>query len=225
MKRRRYVLITSGPTREPIDRVRFLSNYSTGYMGVQLATEALSRGCRVTVISGPSCEQFPTAAQVIPVEQTVQMERVLRRHSTDADAVIMAAAVSDYRPVRVGASKLPRAHRRTLRLQATPDLIARLPRRRGQVVVGFALETSQVISRATRKLHAKRLDVLLAQQADSVGSPFGRQRVRAWLLQRGKAPQALGRISKRAVARLLLDKVEALWYGQRRLNRPRQDKT
>ena len=221
MRRRRHVLITSGPTREPIDRVRFISNYSTGYMGAQLATEALSRGYRVTVISGPSMERLPTAASVIPVEETAQMEHALRRHAAAADAVIMAAAVADYRPARVTASKFPRTNRLTLTLQATPDLIAGLPRRRGQIVAGFALETDRVVAKAARKLHAKRLDLLLAQQANSAGSPFGRQRIRAWLLQRGSGPQSLGVISKRAAARLLLDKVEALWYGQRRLKRQR----
>jgi phosphopantothenoylcysteine synthetase/decarboxylase len=101
----------------------------------------------------------------------------------------------------------------TLRLEATPDIVRRLPRRPGQAVAGFALETDAVLARAARKLREKRLDLLIAQHAGG-RSPFGRRRVRAWLLERGGRVTDLGWAAKPAVARALLDKVEALWYGQ-----------
>jgi len=208
------ILIASGPTREPIDPVRFLSNYSTGYMGAQLAAEALRRGHRVTVISGPSAEPPPAHARVIRVEQAQEMARALRDRARSADAVIMAAAVADYRPIRPSAAKLERAGRLTLRLRATPEIIGRLPRRRGQVVAGFALETSRVLARARRKLREKRLDLVVAQRANGTGAPFGRGTVSAWLLERNGAVARLGTKPKLAVARALLDKVEALWYGR-----------
>lgn len=208
------MLISSGPTREPIDAVRFISNQSTGYMGAQLAGEALRRGHRVTVISGPSTEPLPAEAQVIPVETARDMERALHREAGRADAIVMAAAVSDFRPLRASTHKRPRRHRLTLRLAATPDLIARLPRQPHQLIVGFALEAHRVVERAFRKMRAKRLDLMLAQRVNGNGSPFGRKPVRAWLLDRRGRAIALGRRSKTVLARVLLDKIEALWYGQ-----------
>ena len=220
MSRRRAlrILISAGATRERIDPVRFLSNYSTGYMGARLAAEALRRGHRVRVISGPSVEPLPPGVPTVPVADARQMERALRRFAGCADAVIMAAAVADFRPARAARAKLPRRAGLALRLEATPDIIARLPRRPGQLVVGFALETHRVVPRATAKLRAKRLDLVLAQRARSADAPFGRRLVDAWLVGRDRTTK-LGRISKARVARVLLDKVEALWYGQPRLHR------
>jgi phosphopantothenoylcysteine decarboxylase/phosphopantothenate--cysteine ligase len=183
MKSRLRVLISAGPTREPIDPVRFLSNESTGYMGARLAAEALARGHRVTVVHGPIAEPLPHGIRREAVVTSADLEQALRRHAPEADVVIMAAAVADFRPARVAAAKLPRRGRLTLRLRATPDLIGRLPRRPGQLVVGFALETGRALSRARRKLAEKRLDLLVAQQANGT-SPFGRRRVKAWLLAR-----------------------------------------
>jgi phosphopantothenoylcysteine decarboxylase/phosphopantothenate--cysteine ligase len=232
------LLISSGPTREPLDAVRFLSNASTGYLGARLAEEALRRGHRVTVISGPSAEPLPAGARVIAVQEARAMERAMRRHAASADAIIMAAAVSDFRPARVSPGKLRRRGGLVVRLSATPDIVARLPRRAGQVVAGCAVEIKQVVPRARRKLLAKRLDLLLAQRVEPGGAPFGRRSVRAWLLARSPAPPApgtrraapkqrarrpagvsvlpLGRVSKPRAARALLDKLEALWYGQQR---------
>ena len=220
MSRRRAlrVLISAGATREPIDPVRFLSNYSTGYMGARLAAEALRRGHRVRVVSGPSVEPLPPGVPTVPVVDARQMEQALRRLAGRADVVIMAAAVADFRPARAAQVKLPRRAGLTLTLEAIPDIIARLPRRPGQVMVGFALEPNRVVPRAAAKLRAKRLDLVLAQRARSPGAPFGRRPVDAWLVGRDRATK-LGRISKARVARVLLDKVEALWYGQPRLQR------
>ena len=217
MKRALRVLISAGPTREPIDPVRFISNYSTGYMGTQLAAASLRRGHRVTVVSGPGSEALPRAARVVPVEQAGEMAAALRSESRRADIVIMAAAVSDFQPVRRAESKQPRRARWTLRLRATPDIVGQLPRRPGQVVAGFALETGSeqaAVQRASRKLRAKRLDVILAQQALPGRTPFGRRSIRAWLLERNGSVTALGWQSKTVVAGALLDKIEALWYGQ-----------
>ena len=214
--RRLRVLISAGATREPIDPVRFLSNYSTGYMGSRLAAEALRRGHRVTVVSGPTLEPMPEGARMIQVEGARQMEAKMRRHAAQADAVLMAAAVSDFRPAGARRAKLPRRERFTLRLEATPDVIARVPCRTHQVRVGFALESGAVVPRASKKLRAKRLDLLLAQRLNGDGGPFGRRPVSAWLLARDGGVKRLGRLSKPAVARRILDKVEALWYGQQK---------
>lgn len=205
------VVLTAGPTREPIDPVRFLSNYSTGYMGAQVAAEALRRGHQVTIVCGPTQESMPSGAEVLPIETAHEMARALRQQARRAEVVIMAAAVSDFRPARRARAKLSRHAQRTLRLHATPDLIAELPRRARQLVIGFALETHRVVPRAQAKLRAKRLDVLLAQQANGTRVPFGRRRVRAWLLTRGGSVRALGQRTKPAIARMLLDNIESLW--------------
>ena len=213
-KRRLRILMSSGPTREPIDPVRFLSNYSTGYMGARLAAEAIHRGHQVTVVSGPASEPLPPGARVIAIQETREMEAAMARLAKRADVLIMAAAVSDFRPVQLRSKKLPRRSRLTVTLEATPDIVARLPRRDRQLVVGFALETDHVLARAKRKLRLKRLALLLAQRVNGTGSPFGRSPVEAWLLGLGQPVIRLGRISKAQIARVLLDKVEGLWYGQ-----------
>ena len=208
------LLISAGPTREPIDPVRFLSNASTGAMGAALAGEAIRRRHRVTVVSGPITERLPAGARVLQVQDARQMARALRREAPRADAIIMAAAVADFRPVRVSPVKLKRRSRLTLVLEATPEIIGRLPRRPGQVVAGFALEPPPVVRRAVRKLREKRLDLVLAQQVGGGELPFGRTRVRAWLVgPRGEVGD-LGRLSKPAVARVFLDTIERLWVAR-----------
>ena len=210
------ILISSGPTREPIDAVRFLSNYSTGFMGSCLAQEALRRGHRVTVVSGPTDRAPLPRATTIQVERAAQMQRALRHELPRADVLIMAAAVCDFRPVRISAAKLARRGRVALQLQATPDIVAHLPRRRGQLVVGFALEAERVRDRAARKLNSKRLDLIVGQHLNGSGAPFGRQQVEAMIAHPSGQVRELGRISKPALARALLDEIEQLWYGQRR---------
>jgi len=210
------ILLSAGPTREPIDPVRFISNYSTGYMGAQVAQVALARGHRVTVVAGLGTEPVPAGARTITVERSDEMERALREEAGTADVVIMAAAVADFRPARLATAKLARGGAQTIRLVPTPDIISRLPRRKGLVVAGFAVESSRVVARAAEKLHRKRLDVLVAQQINGTGAPFGRRMVHAWLLERGGAVMPLGVCSKTRIARVLLDKIETLWYGQPR---------
>ena len=124
---------------------------------------------------------------------------------------MMAAAVSDFRPVRVALGKVSRRPSLTLALRAVPDIVGRLPRRKGQVVVGFAVETGNVLARATEKLRAKRLDLLVAQRVSGHGAPFGRRPIQAWVISRDGSIMRLGRTTKAAVARLVVKRAEALW--------------
>ena len=210
------VLIASGPTREPIDPVRFLSNYSTGYLGQCLAAEALRRGHQVRVVSGPTSFPLPEGARVAWVEQAQQMRQALRRELAWADALIMAAAVCDFRPVIRRATKLRRAEGLRLALKATPDILASLPPpQAGQVRVGFALETGQaagLLARAQAKLKAKRLDLIVGEHMNG-RSPFGERPVHAALIDRAGGITRLGRLSKPRLAHAILDEVERLWYG------------
>ncbi len=189
-------------------------------MGFQLAREAIRRKHRVTVVCGPTIERMPPKAKVVAVETARQMLKAMRRLSPQADAIIMAAAVSDYEPVRAAKAKIKRGGRMVLVLKATPDIVGQLPRRTGQIVAGFALETENVLTRAKAKLRKKRLDLILAQNGKAGQGPFGRNSLQAWLIERKGKTTALGQAAKPAVARLLLDNVEALWYHQRGLSRP-----
>jgi len=215
MRRPLRILISSGPTREPIDAVRFLSNYSTGYLGRCLAAEALARGHRVTMVSGPVSVRPPAGAHVVWVERAEQLRRELAHRLARADVLIMAAAVSDFRPTTVTSTKLARTGRRTLQLAATPDILGSLPRRSRQLTVGFALESDRWLARARAKLRAKRLDVVVAQRLNGAGGPFGNRRVNAALLDASGRTASLGQLSKPRLARTLLDEIEARWYGTR----------
>jgi phosphopantothenoylcysteine decarboxylase/phosphopantothenate--cysteine ligase len=215
-RRRLRILISAGPTREPLDPVRFISNYSTGTMGAHLAEEALRRGHDAIVVRGPTDTPFPARARMIAVERAAQMDAALRRILPRADALVMAAAVCDFRPAARGRRKLPRRAHTRLALSATPDILARLPHYRGQVRVGFALETDPGLSRMQRKLRQKRVDVLVGQWINGDSSPFGARSVSACLLEADGAVHRLGRVSKPVLARALLDKIETLCYGATR---------
>jgi len=206
------LLISTGPTREPIDPVRFISNQSTGYLGTCLAAEALTRGHQVTLVSGPTTLKPPTGARVIWVEQARQMQAALQRQFPKADALIMAAAVCDFQPAHPTRTKLSRQGQLTLLLKATPDIVGGLARRPGQLVVGFALETARGLDRVAAKLKAKRLDLIVGQQINGTGAPFGKRPVKAVFLDAFGRVKRLGRTSKRALARELLDEIEGLWY-------------
>ena len=212
------LLISAGPTREPLDPVRFLSNYSTGVMGACLAQEALTRGHRVTLVSGPTGLVPPQGLRVIWVERARQMQRALQQEFPKADALIMAAAVCDFEAERPRPAKLSRRGRLRLRFKATPDIIGTLPRRPGQLVVGFALETSAALGHARAKLKAKRLDLIVGQTMNGP-SPFGHRRGRAFLLDVGGQRKPLGTVSKPRLARAILDELEQLWYGDRTIRR------
>jgi len=156
------------------------------------------------------------------------MQAALRQQLPKADVLIMAAAVCDFQPVRLMAGKLPRRGRLSLVLKATPDIVRGLPRRPGQLVVGFALETRRMREQALVKLKQKRLDLIVGQRLPALrrsgqaglngtGSPFGERKVEAFLLEPSGATTPLGRVSKTVLARAILDKIEGLWYGQQKI--------
>ena len=158
------ILITSGPTRQYIDPVRFLSNASSGRMGAALAAAALNAGHEVLIVSGPVEITYPTGAEVIPVMTTEEMQRECHKHFPTCDGVIGVAAPCDYRPSTVAAQKISKnGERLVLSLEETPDIIASLGavKQPHQWVVGFALETEDPRLRAVRKMIAKNCDMLV----------------------------------------------------------------
>ncbi|MBI4227033.1 MAG: phosphopantothenoylcysteine decarboxylase [Candidatus Omnitrophica bacterium] len=211
------LLITAGPTREPIDPVRFLSNYSTGVLGHTLVAEAQRRGHAVLFITGPTGSPPPRGVKTVAVETALQMQAALERAFPAVDAVIMAAAVADFRPARAAAQKIKRSGVAgglklwRLELVENPDLVAGLATRRTrQVIMGFALETSRALANARAKLRTKQLDAIVLTQMRGPRAPFGDTTVDGAIVKSSGAVQPFRRLAKPALARRILDTVERL---------------
>lgn len=202
------VVVTSGPTREYLDGVRFLSNASTGRMGIALARAAARRGAAVTLILGPSAIEPPAGVETVAVVSTQDMLRDTRSAAAKADVVIFAAAPSDWRPVRRRRGKPPREDGAwSLDLTSTPDIAATLGRRKGRRVhVGFALEVGGGEPRARAKLERKGLDAIVLNGLENMGTGGGRA---DWIVE-GAEASPLPTASKSALARAILDRLESL---------------
>ncbi len=209
----RKVLISAGPTHEAIDPVRFISNRSSGKMGYALAEAARARGAEVVLVSGPTSLPSPAGIEYCPVTTAEEMRKAMTTRCTWSDTVIMAAAVADFRPARPSAHKLkkrrgPITH---LELEATEDILHELSTgRTNQVIVGFAAETDDLLAHAKEKLHAKGVDLLVANDVTAPGSGFGADTNRVWLLTRDGDPEELPLLSKRDVADRILDRILTL---------------
>jgi phosphopantothenoylcysteine decarboxylase/phosphopantothenate--cysteine ligase len=211
----RRVVITAGPTREPLDPVRYLSNHSTGKMGVALAAAAWRRGAEVAVIHGPMIAPLPPGACGTAVETTEQMADAVRAEVPCADVLVMAAAPADFRPASVASAKIKKRKggaAAPVALEETPDILAttRDARREGMVAVGFALETDDVLDHAHDKLTAKGLDLIVANDAREAGAGFGYDTNRVTLIGRDGSVVELPLLPKSVVADAILDRVEAL---------------
>jgi phosphopantothenoylcysteine decarboxylase/phosphopantothenate--cysteine ligase len=205
------ILITAGPTREMIDPVRFLSNLSTGEMGYSLAKAAVSKGYQVSLVSGPVDLLPPQGVKFYPVISAVQMKKVCSKLFPRHDGLIMTAAVCDFMPAVAGRHKIPSAKGLTLKLKRTPDVLASLAKRKGRrIVIGFCLETQDLMPRATEKLKRKNLDGIVANFYGSRCIPFGKRRVEAHLIDvSGKVRRITDR-SKAQIAKILLGWMEHL---------------
>src|SRR5438128_2242244 len=166
--RGRRVLITAGPTYEDVDPVRFIGNRSSGRMGFAIAAEATRRGAQVMLVAGPTTADAPHAHEIVRVRSAEQMHAAVTARASDADVVVMAAAVADYAPVARAAQKTPKGPDTiTLTLKKTPDILKSLGERRTStgrpsVLVGFAAETADMLARAGQKLHSKGADLIVA---------------------------------------------------------------
>src|SRR5277367_2131536 len=168
------VLVTAGPTCEDLDPVRFLTNRSSGKMGYALAEAAHRRGARVILVSGPTDLKIPEGVDWVPVRTTEQMHRAVRERAAEANIVVMAAAVSDYRPVATHEQKMKRGDGGfTLTLEPTPDILAELGREKGnRMIIGFAAETNNVAENARGKLARKSADLIVANDVTQQGAGF-----------------------------------------------------
>ena len=172
------VLISAGPTYEPIDPVRFLGNRSSGKMGYALAEAALRRGAHVTLVSGPVALTPPRVENFVPVESSAQMREALLAHFSRASITIMAAAVSDFAPAEIAEHKIKREVALKLDLQPTTDILAELGANRapGQLLIGFAAETQNARENARKKLERKHLDAIVLNDVSKPGIGFGSER-------------------------------------------------
>ena len=214
----RRVLVTAGPTREPLDPVRFLSNRSSGKMGYALAEAARLRGATVTLVSGPTALTAPGGVEFIRVETAAQMRDAVLPRAAGADLILAAAAVADHRPAEFAAQKLKKdpsdlpllgAGGLSLPLVANDDILAALGRKKhtGQILVGFAAETEDLLDHARGKLAAKNLDWIVANDVTAEGAGFDGDTNIVTLLGRDGSETALPLLTKREVAERILDAV------------------
>ena len=211
----RSILITAGPTYEDLDPVRYLGNRSTGRMGFAIAAEAIARGARVILISGPTSLDPPVAVEMVQVRSAEQMHAAVLARVAQADAVIMAAAVADYTPT--AGPLIGKLHKEeenlTVNLRRTPDILGELGRRRAgeavPILVGFAAETSDVVERARQKLVAKQLDLVVANDVAQPDTGFACDTNAASLVT-ADGVEEVPLVTKRALGAVILDRIEAL---------------
>lgn len=211
----KHVLITAGPTHEPIDPVRYISNHSSGRMGYALAEEAIERGASVTLVSGPTSLTPPPGATVVNIRTAGEMASAVDVYRDEADVIIAAAAVADFTPAEPAESKLKRrsmsADEMSIPLQPTTDVLKRVGegRRPEQVIVGFALETENLIESARAKLIEKHCDLIVANPAGEAGAGFGGETNRITLV-RHDSEEELPTMSKRECAVHIVDAIERI---------------
>lgn len=207
------LLITAGPTREPIDAVRFISNRSSGRMGLAIAQAGVDAGCKVTMLLGPGVDDatLPKAVRVERFETTDDLLQLLNVHFPKADVLIMAAAVADYRPLQTTDEKIPRAETNlTLTMEPTPDVVATVAKqkRTAQRVVGFALESNKTLAgRARAKLARKGLDAIVANPLETMDSDA----VDAMWIDASGQSESPGKMAKEKFGAWLVHKVSSDW--------------
>lgn len=213
------VLITAGPTEEPLDAVRYLSNRSSGKMGYALVEAARRRGAQVILVSGPTHLAPPAGVEIDRIRTAEEMAQAVFRHLDKASVLLMAAAVADFRPAQLRPRKIKRQEGvPAIELEATRDILGEVVSRRhaGQLVVGFAAETDRVLENAAAKLHSKQLDMTVANDVTQEGAGFDVDTNVVTLLFSDGRRKPLGKMSKLEVAHQILDQVVALRSAQNR---------
>jgi phosphopantothenoylcysteine decarboxylase/phosphopantothenate--cysteine ligase len=205
------VIVTGGPTREPIDAVRFISNRSSGKMAVALARVARRRGADTVLITGPVEVESPAGVRVIEIETTAELRDALGREWQGADCLVMAAAVCDFKPEAAGPGKIHRQGKLSLELVATEDILKEFSRKKdGRIVVGFALETEDEIEGGKRKLADKNLDLVVVNNPLREGTGFGSEMNSGYLIGRGGTVEELPLATKTDFSERIFDAVASL---------------
>ena len=204
------VLVTASCTREPIDKVRFISNYSSGKMGFALAKIARARGARVILITGPTFLPAHKGITTISIESAEEMKKEVFKHFSKADIIISAAAVADFRPRKVFAGKIKKekGEEPLIELERTPDILYELGKKKGdKILVGFAAETENLANNALKKLREKRLDLIVANDISIKEAGFGSDKNRAKLINSKGNARELPMMSKINMAVKILDEI------------------
>ena len=211
----RRVLVTAGPTHEPVDAVRYLGNRSSGRMGFAVAIEAARRGAQVTLVTGPVALADPPGIEVVRVETSDEMAREVLARFDRAEIVVMAAAVADFRPEHVVKGKIKKdAAPAQIEVRRTTDILATLGKQKErQVLVGFAAETEDLEGEARRKLSEKNLDLIVANEVGRPGTGFGEETNQAAILGRGGDDELPRLWTKPELASAIVDRACALLHG------------
>ncbi len=214
----RTLLVTAGPTRESLDPVRYLTNHSTGRMGYEIARAARNRGAKVVLVTGPSGLKPPAGVEVLPVTSAEEMFRAVSSRMAEADLVVKAAAVADYTPAHVSGEKIKKAPGDlALELRRTTDILgwAGAHKAPDQVVVGFAMETRDLLENARKKLESKKADLIVANSLRTEGAGFGGDTNVVTLIS-PEGARELPLMSKYQVACRVLDEAAALLKARKR---------
>jgi len=203
------VLVTAGPTREALDPVRFISNRSSGKMGYAIAESASKRGADVILISGPTTLNPPNNVKLVNVESAIQMRDEVMSYAAQSQIIIMSAAVSDYRPRDFSNQKIKRDKDViTLVLEENPDILAELGRnKKGQILVGFSMETENLLENSRKKLEKKNADLIVANDLSKEGAGFGTDTNIVTLINSSGQIKELPLMSKYDVANAILDEI------------------
>lgn len=207
------ILVSAGPTQEPIDPVRFISNRSSGKMGYAIAEAAQARGAQVVLVSGPTSIPPPRGVEIVPVETAEEMRKALCTRLSWSTVVVMAAAVADFRPKHTATQKMKKHAKTetTLDLERTTDILTELSAQRtNQILVGFAAETNDLLAHATEKLNTKGLDLVVANDVTLPGGGFGNEQNAATLVDRNGQTTELSLRPKRELADDILDAAHQL---------------
>jgi len=202
-------VVTAGGTQEPIDPVRYISNRSSGKMGYALAEAARDRGAKVTLVTAPTSLPEPAGVDVIKVNTAQEMRQAVEKVTPQADALVMAAAVADYRPTKAAKDKIKKGEAGlTLKLECTPDILGSV---KGNFIkVGFAAESNNLVKNAKQKLQQKGLDFIVANDIKASDSGFGADTNRVTIIDREGKVDSLSLMPKREVADKVLDRVVEL---------------
>lgn len=204
------VLITAGPTIEPLDPVRFISNRSTGTMGYELALECLRRDFEVCLVTGPAQAEPPEGAEVIRVETAMEMLSSVKKKADDCDCLIMSAAVCDFRPEEVKEKKIKKSDFLELKLVKNPDILTELKGIKRLAKIGFALETDHVLESGVKKLGSKDLDLIVINSITKNNDPFGEGRNSYTLVDRKGEMREFRNQTKKQIAQVIVTEVEGL---------------
>lgn len=207
------IVVTAGPTREKIDPVRFISNFSTGVFGYEIAREASRRGHDVVLISGPVALKPPRKVRIINVESSAEMLKAVKRSVRKGGCLVMTAAVSDFKPISANPSKIKKRKIMSLKLTETIDILKSLKKTSDVFKIGFSLESYDLKKKALAKLKDKNLDIIVGNMTGGSVSPFGEGKKNFIIISKNGKHREFCSVSKKDMAKVIVKMAEEAFYG------------